>query len=134
MDGVAPELTRFEDENCRRISASIPGRKVALVAYRGWDNIEVLSHDGRNAEANESTVLYVQKKRLEKNPPMELMITAMMHKTDDSDWTTEELNPVQDIEVQDITRSGSALGAIITLYSGEKVEVDFRDIDGKRTC
>jgi hypothetical protein len=26
------------------------------------------------------------------------------------------------------------LGATITLYNNEKYEIDFKDIDGKRTC
>jgi hypothetical protein len=134
IDGVEPEVEKIEKSGVVGMKASIPGRSVALVAYHGWDGIEVRTHADRNAEAGESTVLYVRKKRLQKNPPMELMITAMMHKTNDSEWTPEELDPVKSIEIQDITPSGAALGAILTLQTGEKVEVDFRDIDGKRSC
>jgi uncharacterized membrane protein len=134
LDGVEPKIGKIEKDGMAGMTASIPGRKVALIAYHGWDKIEVRNHAERNAEAGESTVLYVQKKRLQKNPPMELMITAMMHKTDDSEWTPEELDPLRKIEIMGITPSGSALGAILTLQSGEKVEVDFRDIDGRRSC
>jgi uncharacterized membrane protein len=141
IEGVEPEVEKIErgviagmTASIPGMTASIPGRKVAMIAYHGWDKIEVRSHAERNAEAGESTVLYVQKKRLQKNPPMELMITAMMHKTDDSAWTPEELDPVREIEIMDMTPSGSALGAILTLQSREKVEVDFRDIDGRRSC
>jgi uncharacterized membrane protein len=134
IDGVAAELMKFEKGGIAGMTASIPGRKVALIAYHGWDNIAVRTHTKRNAEAGESTVLYVQKKRLQKNPPMELMITAMMHRTDDNDWTPEELAPVKEIEILDITPSGSALGATLILQTGEQVEVDFRDIDGRRSC
>ena len=141
IGGVKPEVEKIAGGDTAGMitsipgmTASIPGRKVALIAYHGWDNIAVRTHTNRNAEAGESTVLYVQKKRLQKNPPMELMITAMMHRTDDNDWTPEELAPVKEIEILDITPSGSALGAILTLQTGEKVEVDFRDIDGRRSC
>jgi len=132
LEGVAPEVEYFSDEHRTGIMASVPGRKLALIAYRGWDEVKHLEHRDRNAEADRSTVLYVQKKRLAKNPPMELMITAMMHKTGDNDWNDEELNPVKEISIMDITPSGSALGAEITLCHGEKIVVDFRDIDGKR--
>ena len=32
---------------------------------------------------------------------MELMITAMLHKTDDSPWTPEELDPVKAIRMKE---------------------------------
>ncbi|HKL33581.1 MAG TPA: hypothetical protein VJ919_13660, partial [Tangfeifania sp.] len=102
--------------------------------YKGWDKLETLVHSNRNAEADESTVVYAYKKRMAKNPPMELMITAMLHKTDNSEWTEEELNPVKNIEIQEITAGLSPLGAFITLQNGKVFHVDFKDIDGRRTC
>ena len=89
-------------------------------------------HRGFNAEAEESTVLYVHRKRTTKNPSMELMITAMLHKTDDTAWTPEELRPVKDIRIMDVTPSGSVLGAEITLADGAVYLVDFKDVDGLR--
>jgi hypothetical protein len=71
---------------------------------------------------------------MDKNPAMELMITAMLHELDDSAWTEEELSPIRDIQLLEISPSGSPLGAIITLSNNEKYEIDFGDIDGKRTC
>ena len=69
-----------------------------------------------------------------KNPAMELMITVMLHKTDDKEWTEEELSPIRDIKIMEITPTYSAMGALFTLYNGEKYEIDFKDIDGHRTC
>ncbi len=74
------------------------------------------------------------KKRMDKNPEIELMVTVMLHKMDDSEWTKEELSPIKDIQIVDITPSGSPLGANITLNNDEKYSIDFKDIDGKRTC
>lgn len=91
-------------------------------------------HSGRNAEADESTVLYASKKRTAKNPAMELMITVMLHKMDDTPWTEEELSPIKSIQFTDITPSDSPLGATITLSNGKVYEVDFVNIDGNRTC
>ena len=71
---------------------------------------------------------------MDKNPEMELMITAMLHKMDDSEWTTEELSPIKDIQIVEITPSGSPLGANITLSNNEKFEIDFKNIDEKGTC
>jgi hypothetical protein len=118
----------------RGITASIPGRQVALIAYSGWDQVESQVHRGFNAEADESTVLYVHRKRTAKNPAIELMITAMLHKTDDTAWTSEELSPVKDVRIVDVTASGSVLGAEITLADSTICVVDFKDVDGLRNC
>lgn len=134
IGGIKAKINKFEKNNKKVITASIPGRQVALIAYKGWDEVDSLVHSGRNVEAEESTVLYCHKKRLSKNPPMELMITVLLHKMDDSKWTEEELSPIKQLEIMDITPSYSPLGANITLYNNKKYEVDFGEIDGHRTC
>ena len=134
MGGESAVLNVFQKGRERGITASIPGRQVALIAYSGWDEVESQVHRGFNAEADESTVLYVHRKRTAKNPAMELMITAMLHKTDDSAWTPEELSPVKDVRIMDVTPSGSVLGAEITLADGAVYAVDFKDVDGLRNC
>jgi hypothetical protein len=91
-------------------------------------------HTDRNAEADESTVIFASKKRMTKNPQMELMISVMIHRMDNNEWTEEELSPIKNIKIMDITPEYSVLGATITLNNGEKYEIDFKDIDGKRSC
>jgi hypothetical protein len=134
MGGKKAVVNQFEDQTKKVITASIQGRKLALIVYQGWDGINSLVHSGRNAEADESTVLYAYKKRTSKNPAMELMITVMLHKMDDADWTEEELSPIKSIKWMEITPSYSPLGAIITLFNDKKYEIDFVNIDGNRTC
>jgi hypothetical protein len=134
FDGKKAALHTFEDEAKKGITASIPGRSVALIAYHGWDAIQSQVHSGFNAETEESTVLFVHRKRTTKNPPMELMITAMLHKTDDTAWSPEELNPVKAIRIMEVTPSGSVLGAEITLADLTTHMVDFKNIDGFKNC
>ena len=134
IGGQKAEIRQFEDGTKKVITAAIPGRQIALISYCGWDKLDSLVHSDRNAEAEQSTVIYAYRKRMEKNPPMELSITVMLHKMDDSVWTEEELSPVKEIAINDITHNDSALGVIIVLSDGEKYEVDFKDIDGKRMC
>jgi hypothetical protein len=134
LKGQKAVVKQFEDGAKKVITAAIPGRQIALITYNGWDKVGSLVHANRNAEADESTVIYAHKKRMAKNPAMELMVTVLLHKMDDSEWTGEELSPIKDIKILDITPTYSALGATITLSNGEKYEVDFKDIDGKRTC
>lgn len=134
MNGEKAIVEKFEDQNKKVITAKIQGRQLALITYKGWDDVEYLVHNNRNAEADESTVIFTRKKRMAKNPAMELMITVMLHKTDNSQWTKEELSPIKDIEIQDITPGFSPLGATIVLNDGKEFIIDFKDIDGKKTC
>ena len=134
VDGRSAVLRTFATERERGITASIPGRQVALIAYCGWDEVQSRVHGGFNAETGESTVLYVYRKRTAKNPPIELMITAMLHKTDDTAWTAEELSPVRNIRIMDVTPSGSVLGAEIALTDHTVYMVDFKDVDGLKSC
>jgi hypothetical protein len=132
--GKKAALHTFEDEMKQGITASIPGRSVAMIAYDGWDTIQSQVHRGFNAEAEESTVLFVHRKRTARNPAMELMITAMLHKTDDTPWTPEELDPVKAIRIMEVTPSGSVFGAEITLADNTIHQVDYKNIDGLKNC
>jgi len=134
LNGKAAEIIQFEEDDKKVITATIPGRSLALVTYNGWDQIEHKVHSNRNAEEDESTVIFARKKCLKKNPPMELLISVMLHKTDNSEWTKEELNQIKNIEILDVTPNYSPLGAIITLADDTKYNIDFADIDGRRTC
>ncbi len=134
IDGIKAIINQFDSGNKMVITASIPGRQIALITYNGWDTLESLVHSNRNAEADESTVIYAWKKRTAKNPQMELMISVMLHKMDNCEWTEEELSPIKEIKIMDVTTSQSALGAIISLHNNEEFEIDFKDIDGKRSC
>jgi hypothetical protein len=133
--GGKPALTQaFSDARRKVLTAAIPGRRVALVAYSGWDDLSARVHSGRNAETDESTVVYAHKKRLAKNPAMELMICVLLHRLDDGTWTDEELDPVKSIEIMDITPSYSALGVRLQLRDGRNLMIDFANIDGERKC
>ncbi|HCM25832.1 MAG: hypothetical protein A2Z99_13410 [Treponema sp. GWB1_62_6] len=134
LDGVAAKVRHFADGRRKIITAAIAGRRVALIAYSGWDGLEARVHRNRNAEADESTVAYAFKRRTAKNPAMELMITILLHRRDDGDWTEAELDPVLSFEIQDITSAYSALGARLALRDGRRLIVDFADIDGNRGC
>jgi len=134
LNGRTAVVEQFEDKGKKVITASVPGRRIALICYSGWDKLARLVHHNCNAEADESTVIYAWKKRMAKNPPMELMISVMLHRMDDREWTDEELSPIKDIRIVDIMRGRSPLGAILTLSDGGEYEIDFKDIDGERTC
>ena len=134
LNNEKPIISQFDEGDKKVITAAIKGRQVALITYNGWDKLESLEHKNRNAEAEESTVVYAYKKRTAKNPAMELMISVMLHKMDNSEWTAEELSPIKNIHIMDVTPVSSSLGADITLSDNTVYKVYFEEIDGnKRT-
>lgn len=114
------------------ITASVKGRRVALITYAGWDSVDSLTHTNRNAETDDSTVIFARRKRTHKNPAMELMISVFLHRTDGCTWSPEELDPVQEIRILDVTPAFSPLGAEITLRNGSLYRIYFEEIDGNR--
>lgn len=134
VNGKKAVIQKLEGEGRTGLVASVPGRQVAFLTYNGWDKLQTLVHIGNNAETDESTVLYAYRQRTTQNPAMELMISVMLHKTDDTPWTEAELNPIQNIRIVDVTPSHSVLGAEITLSNGSRCMVDFKDVDGYKSC
>jgi len=134
INGIKAVVNHFEDGNKKVMTAYVKGRQIALIIYSGWDKLESMIHNNRNAEAVESTVLYAYKKRTAKNPAMELMIAVMLHKMDDTEWSTEELSPVRNINIMDVTPASSPLGAEITLPDNKIYKIYFEEIDGNRMC
>lgn len=134
FDAEKAHIQSIADDLRQGLLARIPGRQVALLTYRGWDGMDALVHTGNNAEADESTVVYAYRKRTDKNPAIELMISVMLHKTDDTPWTDEELSPIRSIRIMDITPTNSVMGAEITLAGGTIYQVDFKDVDGHKSC
>ena len=134
MGGAMADVQSFEDGLGRGMTASIPGRKLAMIVYSGWDQIQSLVHEGFNAEADGSTVLNAYRRRISKNPAMELMISVMLHKTGDAPFTKAELSPIREIKLLDVMTSGSVIGGEITLTDGTKHLIDFKDIDGFKSC
>ncbi len=134
MGGKKAEVHSFDDGLGKGMTAAIAGRSVAMIVYEGWDEIAGLVHKGFNAEADESTVLHAYRKRTAQNPAMELMISMMLHKVGDTAFTKEELSPIKEIKLMDVTPSGSVIGAEITLTGRKKYVVDFKDVDGCKSC
>jgi|GEM_PF-2806762 len=60
------------------------------------------------------------------------MISVLLHRTDDRDWSPEELDPIREIRVMDVTPAFSPLGAEIVLRDGTLYRVFFEEIDGNR--
>jgi hypothetical protein len=63
---------------------------------------------------------------------MELMISVFLHRTDEGQWSPEELDPIREIRIMDVTPAFSPLAAEVILRDGTLYRVFFEEIDGNR--
>ena len=130
LDG-APAIVRKTVDGKSSILAKIPGRRLALTSYLGWKNPDVVENTGLNPESDKSSLLYVEYEDTDyEYGPVELLISVLLHKTDDTDWSDDELQPILSLEA---LKNGMPLhlgGMVITLKNRKRFVVDFRNMDG----
>ncbi len=131
INGEAAQTEAFERNNCRGLTAQIKGRRLAMVAQHGWDELEVRTHQGKHPEAEFSTVLTARQKRTKLYPGMNLLVTLMLHRCDDGEWSDAELFPIDKLEMPRFMPSGSLGGALVALRDGREFAIDFAAIDGR---
>lgn len=131
IGGVAASVEQFERDGCRALTAHIPGRRLALVAQHGWDELRIETHGGKHPEAEMSTVLTARQTRTKLYPGMNLLVTLLLHRCDDGAWSDDELFPIQSLQLPRWMESGSSCGAHVTLKDGREFAIDFGAIDGK---
>jgi len=124
-----PEIRTSRIDGKRVITASIDNRRVALVAVSGWDSVESMEHRGRNPESDESTVVYAGRVREEDYRGMDLLITVMLHRTDNSAWSEDELLPIEEVERFSWTDSHQPCGVRLRLKNGKCFNVDYGNIE-----
>ena len=128
--GGTPKIVERTVEGKPAIIASIPGRQLAIMDYSGWDRPGTVEYQGVNSEAADSTLLFVSREDKAHYGAPELLISVMLHKTNDAPWTDAELQPIQKIEPLEKAIPENLGGLRVTLKSGLSYRVDFTGIDG----
>lgn len=131
LKGSEPRLTRKIVEGHQVLQAAIPGRCLALTLYSGWDAVKSVSRRGVHPEAKISTVLYATAEDERAAGPVRLMISILLHRTDDKAWEDDELQPIAGITPLREGISSGVGGFRLRLRSGQEFTVDFKDIDGR---
>lgn len=105
--------------------------QVAFVSYAGWDNIECVKRQGVSPVTEHSRLLYgssTRKEYYEYRPYV--MISAVLTKKDQTDWTQEELFPIQKIIYTDKEECGGYGPVTIMLKDGRVMKVDYEGMEG----
>ena len=126
------EAARVEQAGEGLIASIGDGRKLAMIPVHGWNRIKVTTHKGLNPETDESTVLYTERIRERDYSGMEVFVTVLLHRLDGGDWTEEELDPIQALDILPWAPSGMACGVKLALKDGREYMIDYGNVDGRR--
>jgi hypothetical protein len=129
-DGIPAVIGRSAADGCKVMTASIRGSRIAMTAVWGWDGLEAELHAGKSAETAESTLIYAHRADRKNYAGMEVLITVMLSRHDDRDWTEDELMPIRSFEILPWAPSGQPLGIRLELKNGGRYLVDFGNVEG----
>ena len=73
-----------------------PRGGLAFTAVHGWDEVDILEHEGFSAdvEAPMSCVPFATRSRPQVHHGTAILISVLLQKFDDTAWTEDELQPV----------------------------------------
>lgn len=127
---------QIQERTCPRTGAravivSSDWGQAAMVAYSGFDELKWERRYGMNAVTEESVLIYgiSQRTRYYEYSPY-LMISAVLTKRDDSEWTDDELFPAAEIAMEDLQRCGGYGPVRIRLKDGAEYEVSYEGMEG----
>ncbi len=126
----AAEIAGRTVDGRKSITSSIAGRQLAVTNYQGWSKVATVAHHGLNPETDDSTVTYLDCTDPARYGAPAMLISIMLHKTDDKPWTDDELQPIRSCEPLKPGIEETLGGVRITLKTGETHDVDFTGIDG----
>lgn len=131
IDHVEPDIEHKKVDGVDSIVVKIPGRQLAITNYKGWGKIGTVLNEGLHPDAAHSTLLYAEVHDQERRyGPVEILISVLLHKTDDQEWSIDELQPIKEVK-QRIDGVPYQLGGLtLELKNGQTFDVDFQAMDG----
>jgi hypothetical protein len=128
--GAEPTIARSKSDGKTSLQMAIPNRQLAMTLYSGWDRLGVKKETGLNPEAKNSSIIYAEMKDEKSLGPVRILISILLHKTDNSPWTDSELQPIASVRPLHPNLPDALAGLLIKLKDGTQHRVDFQDIDG----
>ncbi len=130
------EIIQKEKEGARAIvlkgrDAEGNEKQVAMTVYDGWDRIDYMKSKGTNPDSVHSILVYSSTKR-KKQYGYEpyIMISQVITKENLSDFTDDDLFPVQRIAYTDPEGCGGYGPITVELKNGDKKVINFEEIEG----
>lgn len=129
-DEKVVEEERKEGEISAKILKS-SGRRLAFVSYFGFEKIEVKRRKGVNPISKESLLMYgICRRELHYEYRPYVMVSAILSKEGDQDFTDEELFPIKKLTFTDNAECGGFGRVNLEMKDGRSMVVDYDKIEG----
>lgn len=130
VDGGAVAVVQGDADGCRVISAETDGRAICMTAVHGWSRLHPMQRSRVNSEADESTYIMAERSRETDSPGMEIFITVLLHRSDNTPWSADEQMPINEWHIVPLTEGGFPCGVKLELKDGRTFIVNYKNIDG----
>ena len=110
------------------------GRKkqLAMTIYDGWDSLKTVNSIGTNPDSERSIVVYAETARRNHNHyEQAILVSQVITKEDLTDFTEDELFPIQKIIYTDLQSRGGYGPVTIMHKDGTSKTIDFDGIEGQ---
>lgn len=107
-------------------------KQLAMTIYDGWDHIAYVNSTGTNPDSEKSIVVYATTKR-EKHNHYEpyILISQVITKEELTDFTEDELFPIQSVTYTDPQNCGGYGPITIMLKDGSSKVIDYEKMEGQ---
>ena len=131
MDSEEVSIQEREKNGAKAIIAKTKDLQVAMVTYRGFDLLAMKENFSKSPVTGESILIYAESKRDKYYEYKDyVLITAMLHKRDNTSWSDEELFPIEQITFEDKEQCGGYGKITISHNDGIETIIDYEGIEG----
>ncbi len=102
-------------------------KALAMTVFSGFTDLNITHSSGTNPDSENSIVIAafaVQKNMYDAKEPY-IFISQVITNTDGSDFTKEELFPIESIKYTDDTKTGAYGPVVLSLNTGKEITVDY---------
>ena len=131
MDSEKVSFQKKEKNGAKAIIAKTKDLQVAMVTYRGFDLLAMKENFSKSPVTKKSILIYAESKRDKYYEYKDyVLITAMLHKRDNTSWSDEELFPIEQITFEDKEQCGGYGKITISHNDGIETIIDYEGIEG----
>lgn len=107
-------------------------KQLAMTVYDGWDSLKTVNSTGTNPDSERSIIVYAETARRNHNHyEQAILVSQVITKEDLTDFTDDELFPIQKITYADPQSRGGYGPVTIMHKDGTSKTIDFDGIEGQ---
>lgn len=131
-EGVDVRIRTDVETGAKAILLKSSWGQMAMVIYAGFDDIEIMSRQGVSGMTKQSCIMYgVSRRRKYYEYRPYVMISVVLTRKDQVEWTDDRLFPIRSIQYTDPQQCGGYGPVVLEMKDGKTVTVDFEGLEGR---